>query len=196
MVHDRMMAQAEDASNYDFLTGALSRRAFVEAGRKELKRFARNGLKFTMLIFDVDHFKQINDTYGHASGDEVLINIVAEVNKLLRTSDHFGRIGGEEFALLLPETDEIQAPAIAERVRHALDRRAPAVLDSEQHTLRPTYTVSIGFAVVDHAECLEDLMARADAALYDAKTAGRNMAVFANSRLPCQQNATTTQVVS
>jgi diguanylate cyclase (GGDEF)-like protein len=181
MVHDRMLAEAEYASKYDFLTGALSRRAFFEAAYKELRRSARTTQKFTLLIFDVDHFKKINDTYGHAVGDQVLVHIAKRVQTLLRASDYFGRIGGEEFALLFPETGDVQASIVAERLRHALDWKVLAESNAEGQAVQPAYTVSIGFAVLDHLESLEDVMARADAALYDAKSSGRNLAVFANS---------------
>lgn len=183
MVHDRMLAQAEYASNHDFLTGALSRRAFFEAANKELKGAARTRQKLAMLIFDVDHFKGINDRYGHGVGDQVLINIAARVEHIRRASDYFGRVGGEEFALLLPGTDSVHACVVAERVRHALDCKTLVDQENIELPVLPAYTVSIGFAVLDDAESFKDLMARADAALYAAKAAGRNTAVLARSRL-------------
>lgn len=183
MVHERMLGQAEYASNHDFLTGALSRRAFFEAANKELKKTARTQQKLALLIFDVDHFKGINDRYGHGVGDQVLIDIAARVEHIRRGSDYFGRIGGEEFALLLPETDSVRAVVVAERVRHALDCRTVLDRGNEELPINTAYTVSIGLAILDDAESFKDLMARADAALYGAKAAGRNTAVLAKSSL-------------
>lgn len=179
MVHERMLAQAEHAGDYDFLTGALSRRAFFAAADKAIKRAARTQQKLALLIFDVDHFKSINDRYGHGVGDQVLIDIAARVERIRRASDFFARIGGEEFALLLPETNTLQAALVAERVRHALDCKTVASRESDKVPIQPGYTVSIGFAVMNDAESINDLMARADAALYGAKGAGRNTAVLA-----------------
>lgn len=183
MVHERLLAQAEHASEHDFLTGALSRRAFFAAAEKEIKRAARTKQKLAVLIFDVDHFKGINDRYGHGIGDQVLMNIAARVDHIKRASDCFARVGGEEFALLLPETDSSDAAAIAERVRHALDCQTEVVQESDALRIQPAYTVSIGFAVMNDAESFNDLMMRADAALYGAKAAGRNTVVLARSRL-------------
>lgn len=165
MVHDRMMVNAEHAANRDFLTGAWSRRAFFELAQRELALARRKGRSLALLLLDVDHFKAINDSAGHAAGDKVLIDVVARAHTAIRNVDYFGRIGGEEFAVLLPETDLASAQQVAERLRAVLDRRSPAGI---------AYTVSIGLAMLHGDESLHDLMTRADAALYAAKTAGRN----------------------
>lgn len=174
IVHNRMMEQAMAAANRDFLTGAWSRRAFFELAERELVRVRRTGRALSLLLFDVDHFKQINDTHGHAVGDRVLQEIVQRAEKEIRAMDCIARVGGEEFAVLLPETDAASAMVIAERLRLTL----AASPDSAQIRLVPC-TVSIGMAVRSEQESVADLMRRADAALYAAKAGGRNRIVSA-----------------
>lgn len=119
---------------------------------------------------DVDHFKRINDTHGHAVGDQVLRDLVLHTQEVVRKIDYCARLGGEEFAVLLPDASFETALAVAERVRAALDRSlqlAPA-------TIPVAYTVSIGVAMLEEGENITGLMARADKALYAAKAGGRN----------------------
>lgn len=170
MVHDRMMAKAEHAANRDFLTGAWSRRAFFELAERELVRAKRNRCPLALLLLDVDHFKRINDTVGHAAGDKVLIDVVAHAEEAIRDVDYLARIGGEEFAVLLPETGRLAAVHVAERLRKALERSAST-------DFGVSYTVSIGMATWRDEESFHELMSRADAALYVAKEAGRNRVV-------------------
>lgn len=174
IVHNRMMEQAMAAANRDFLTGAWSRRAFFELAERELVRVRRTGRALSLLLFDVDHFKQINDTHGHAVGDRVLQEIVQRAEKEIRGMDCIARVGGEEFAVLLPETDAAAAMVIAERLRLTL----AAAPDPEQVRL-VSCTVSIGMAVRTGQESIADLMRRTDAALYQAKAGGRNRIVSA-----------------
>lgn len=165
MVHDVMLAKAEHAANRDFLTGAWSRRAFFAVAEVELKRAWRSHRDVSLLLFDVDHFKAINDSLGHAAGDRVLVEAVARAEAVIRNVDYLGRIGGEEFAVLLPETGIDDALAVAERLRAGLQVRAEEGL---------AFTVSIGVAVLRNDESLADILQRADAALYRAKLGGRN----------------------
>lgn len=165
MVHDVMLAKAEHAANRDFLTGAWSRRAFFAVAEVELKRAQRSQRDVSLLLFDVDHFKAINDSLGHAAGDRVLVDAVARAEAVIRNVDYLGRIGGEEFAVLLPETGIDDALAVAERLRAGLQVRADEGLE---------FTVSIGVAVLRNGESLADILQRADAALYRAKLGGRN----------------------
>lgn len=165
MVHDVMLAKAEHAANRDFLTGAWSRRAFFAVAEVELQRARRSHRDLALLLFDVDHFKAINDSLGHAAGDRVLADAVTRAEGVIRNVDYLGRIGGEEFAVLLPETGMQAAMAVAERLRAGLQVHADA---------GPGFTVSIGVAVLRPEESFADLMRRADAALYLAKTRGRN----------------------
>ncbi|WP_019142471.1 GGDEF domain-containing protein [Noviherbaspirillum massiliense] len=179
MAHDRMMAKAEHAANRDFLTGAWSRRAFFEFAEREVQRAQRAGRKLSLLVFDVDHFKSINDTYGHAAGDRVLADIGGRAAAVVRNIDYFARIGGEEFAVLLPEADRAAGLIVAERLRAAL-HRAEAHGNEKAGTIPPmAYSVSIGVATLEASESLAELMHRADAALYEAKAAGRNTVIWA-----------------
>jgi diguanylate cyclase (GGDEF)-like protein len=176
MIHDRMMEKAEHAANRDFLTGAWSRRAFSELADRERSRAVRAGRTLSLLVLDVDNFKTINDTLGHAAGDRVLVDVVSCAETAIRNVDYFARIGGEEFAVLLPDTDRSCALAVAERLRTSLERPV-AVCDSREGQSIAAYTVSIGVAVLRDAESVETLMRRADAALYAAKASGRNLVV-------------------
>lgn len=153
----------------DCLTGLPNRHAFLEQadGARLLAQRQRTGLG--LLMIDIDHFKQINDRWGHASGDEALVVFARTVRQLLREHETIGRLGGEEFALLLPGADLDVAVQAAERLRRAI-REATVI------TSGPTYrmTVSIGVVVLDPHEDLGGAMARADHALYAAKRAGRD----------------------
>lgn len=182
MVHGRMMSKAISDANHDFLTGAWSRRAFFEFANRELTRSRRVQRPLSLLIFDVDHFKQINDTYGHATGDHVLIELVTHVEQEIRSIDYIARMGGEEFAVMLPEVDVYGAMIVAERLRSRLDTNLAAELASV--TEKVPYTVSIGVATYDGHETMAELMHRADIALYEAKAGGRNIVVQAEAVSP------------
>src|SRR5690606_31734712 len=177
MVHDRMMSKAIEDANHDFLTGAWSRRAFFEFATRELTRARRMQRSLSLLVFDVDHFKRINDTHGHAAGDRVLVEIVARTELEIRSMDYIARMGGEEFAVLLPEVDAAAAIAVAERLRIRLGTQTSA----EPATIAAVpYTVSVGVATHDGRETMAELMHRADMALYAAKSSGRNIVVSAD----------------
>lgn len=178
MVNDRMMANAEHAANRDFLTGAWSRRALFELAEREMSRVARSGRTFSLLVVDVDSFKQINDRLGHAAGDQVLVDVVLRAETVIRNIDYFARIGGEEFAMLLPDTALPAALIVAERLRSALERQVP-IAGSKGSSSTASYTVSIGLAELQQGESFTELLARADAALYKAKVGGRNLVVVA-----------------
>lgn len=166
MATEKLRGEFEHQATHDSLTGALTRRALIEAGEQELERWRRTHRDMSLLMLDLDRFKAINDTHGHLTGDRVLVDFVARVTALLRRPDRFGRFGGEEFIVLLPETSLDEALTVAERIRAEVasgDKRLPA------------YTVSIG-ATVSRADDagLDAIIARADAAMYKAKSAGRN----------------------
>lgn len=172
LVHDTMLAKLEDLANHDFLTGALTRRAFFDLADREILRSRRSGRSMALLLIDVDHFKQINDTLGHAEGDQVLVDLVLRAEAVVRSGiDHFARVGGEEFALLLPETGADGAVGVAERLRLLLQKTDP-------HSRSAGCSVSIGIAVSRKDEPLRDMMRRADLALYQAKQQGRNRVVL------------------
>jgi diguanylate cyclase (GGDEF)-like protein len=153
----------------DPLTGVYNRRRLLELGEYECLREIRNRRGLCLLALDIDHFKRVNDTYGHGVGDETLVRFVQSCSASLRAMDTLGRSGGEEFAVLLPETVLADACEVAERMRAAVEQCVMnAALDPFQ------VTVSIGAAQLREGERFEALMARADLQLYGAKDAGRN----------------------
>ncbi len=168
MVKDHYVHVYRSAANTDQLTGLLNRRGFIESARNLCARYARQR-PIALLMFDLDHFKSINDRFGHAIGDEVLRVFAQVTSTSLRASDVVARLGGEEFAAILP-ADRDQAANIAERVRAAFE--AAGVVAAGH---RIGATVSIGAAVSDAPVTnVEALLLLADAALYRAKAAGRN----------------------
>jgi diguanylate cyclase (GGDEF)-like protein len=170
LAKDQIAARYRRASLTDFLTQVPNRRSFLETAERLLTRtrFARGPV--ALLLFDLDGFKNINDRYGHQAGDDVLIAFCRLSTAMLRPADLFGRIGGEEFASLLPDTGEQDALALAERLRAAFQAMSHTV---GALTLRTT--VSIGIAVSDDANAdLTILLNEADRALYRAKELGRN----------------------
>ena len=155
----------------DSLTGVLNRRAFTERTDAELQRIVRYGHRGSLLMMDIDFFKRINDAHGHATGDEVLKAFAAHCRGHLRDVDHLGRLGGEEFAAFLPETDIDGARVVGERMRETLEALTmPGGI---------TLTVSMGASEVAAGDDLDTVMQRADQALYEAKETGRNKLVVA-----------------
>jgi diguanylate cyclase (GGDEF)-like protein len=154
---------------YDPLTELFNRRAFMELAAREIARARRSGLPFAVLMMDLDHFKRVNDRYGHPTGDRVLAGFAAVLGSCLRTEDLVGRYGGEEFCAFLPGTEEAEARGVAERIR---------TLTAERNLgeLPKPITVSIGVSLCTcTASCdLERAIGRADQALYRAKKSGRN----------------------
>ena len=155
----------------DHLTGALTRRGFVDQGEKEVERARRYGRASSLVMLDVDHFKRVNDTYGHAVGDLVLRQLAKLAEVTLRPSDVFGRLGGEEFALLLPETTGSAAVIAAERLRQDIARHPMILPDGS------TLHVTASFGVAELSDSIGSLtawLARADTMMYAAKSVGRN----------------------
>jgi diguanylate cyclase (GGDEF)-like protein len=166
------------AARNDPLTGMLNRRAFLAEFEREEARAARGGTVFSLAIFDLDHFKRINDRHGHPVGDRVLKAFAGVLRAAIRRQDTAGRYGGEEFALLMPETGKDTAHGVAERVRRALEERG---LDVDGR--RIDLTVSAGVAVfgADGTDW-DSLLSAADGALYEAKRKGSNRVVRARPR--------------
>ncbi|MCB1787666.1 MAG: diguanylate cyclase, partial [Gammaproteobacteria bacterium] len=155
----------------DSLTGALNRRAFLEAGEDVFRRSVRYRHPLSVLAIDVDHFKRINDTFGHPIGDEVLIDLVSRIGENLRETDVFGRFGGEEFVVLLSEADEQRAIEVADRLLSVI--RAADRVSMDGTPVR--YTISIGIASAgEGGHGLNNVIHAADRALYNAKNAGRD----------------------
>lgn len=158
------------AASSDPLTGLANRRALLEAADIEFDRHKRKPRDIGLLLIDIDHFKQINDTYGHPVGDKVIRNLAAVLLQSVRSIDVVARIGGEEFAVLLPSTDQTMAVLIAERIRSNAAAQRIVVSAAEIN-----YRVSIGVArVTSEIQGLDDLIEAADHALYDAKHQGRD----------------------
>lgn len=162
----------------DGLTSLYTRRHFMNLAEREFRRSKRYAAPLSLLMLDADFFKKINDTYGHVAGDAVLKNLAQVAREVVREVDVIGRLGGEEFAILLPETDEERATAVAERLRTAIEAREVEPVGAGIEPIR--FTVSIGVASVrEEDENLESVMLRSDAALYEAKEIGRNIVVVA-----------------
>ncbi len=156
--------------NIDVLTETLSRRAFAEAAQKTVAHAFRHDQKLSCVVFDIDHFKAINDTYGHAAGDVVLASVAKACRERLRESDLIGRIGGEEFAILLAHADAAEALHVAEELRDAIQK-----LDFKVGSRTIGTTASFGVAEkVFSTPDFATLLARADTAMYAAKQDGRN----------------------
>jgi len=170
----QMEKELERLATTDPLTGAKNRRAFLQFYKQELARGQRYGHKLALLVLDIDHFKKINDTYGHDTGDQVLQVLVDEAHGVLRRTDIFGRWGGEEFIILLPESDTNHATGVAERLRTNFS--ALTIRTEDDSVIQ--FTVSIGMTLIgnnyDHPD---DFIVKADKALYMAKEQGRNRIV-------------------
>lgn len=165
-----MEAELRTLATTDPLTGAQNRRYFMERAEEEFDRSRRYGHPMSIVAIDIDHFKKINDTYGHPAGDVVLKDIVRISKRLLRTSDIFGRIGGEEFSIMLPQTDISGGWEFTERLRK---RVSESVVSTDSGHI--TYTISAGITMIQMEDnSLESLLKRADSALYSAKGNGRN----------------------
>lgn len=163
------------ACHYDSLSGALSRDYLYELAKRDVALAQRHHRPFAAAMLDIDHFKQVNDKYGHAVGDAVIRELVKTCSYGLRTSDYFGRVGGEEFVCVMPETEAAEALACAERMRRAITTLR---LPTERGTVQ--FTVSAGVAELDkHHAGWEALLNDADGALYRAKSNGRNRVVLA-----------------
>jgi two-component system cell cycle response regulator len=173
-IRDMTIQQANEAelvrlASTDPLTGALNRRSFFGAAKAEIERAARYRLPLSIAMLDIDYFKHVNDCFGHAAGDLCLIELVKTLRGELRSSDLIGRYGGEEFALLLPQTAVAAALALGERIRTRVEDKP---IKSTNAVI--AYAVSIGIAPIDVGMTSDDALAHADAALYRAKETGRN----------------------
>ncbi|MEN6559628.1 MAG: diguanylate cyclase [Acidobacteriota bacterium] len=171
MDNSRRLEQMEKQAITDGLTGLYNRRAFALAGEKEVGRARRYQRPLALIFFDIDHFKDVNDSHGHLIGDHVLRVLTDLVTRTTRATDIVCRYGGEEFIALMPEADRDEALAMAERLRQEISRMTVVTAGG---TL--SLTVSLGVAALrrEEDETLEDLIARADRAMYQAKAAGRN----------------------
>jgi len=177
----RAEARLRQLATTDELTSVSNRRHFLEVSEPEFKRARRHERALSVIMLDADHFKIINDSYGHHVGDQVLRELARQCKELLRENDIIGRIGGEEFAITLPETTSPSARRVAERIREALAR---VEIPQDMGSLR--FTVSMGISSLKKGDVdFTGLMKRADQAPYEAKSAGRNRtAVFGENDVP------------
>lgn len=163
-----MLMLAEFKGERDPLTKIDNRRSYD----KLVKSLADDGsTRFSFLMFDIDHFKKINDEYGHATGDEILIHVVNKVKPALRKNDFFARIGGEEFAVIIPGDNSHDLETICEKVRASVESMVG--FRSGQKDV-PGVTISIGAGTYDHSESFDNFYRKIDAKLYEAKSNGRN----------------------
>lgn len=164
-----VIQKIEFHSTYDSLTSILNRSQFNLDLKEEVNRFGRNKKEFSLFIIDIDHFKKVNDSFGHAEGDRVLQKMVNAVKQCIRKTDFFYRIGGEEFAVLAPETGPENARILAEKIRKFVEKE---FLED-----KIKITISIGISVYTDEINIDDFFKQADLALYEAKRSGRNQSV-------------------
>ena len=174
----RLFAQVDRLATTDGLTGLLNRRHFFALATHELALSRRRAAPLTAAMLDIDHFKQINDRYGHPVGDQVIVTVAQRLTATVRGTDLLGRYGGEEFAVVLPDTDGDGSTILAERLRVVIGDRP---IDTDAGPLTVTVSIGVGLADYDADATLADLLSRADKALYRAKESGRNRVVVAES---------------
>lgn len=170
--HKNAEAEMARMARVDYLTHCLNRLGFMERARQELSRARRTGQPLSLIVMDIDRFKRINDKHGHQGGDKVLSDLMPALGNALRSHDVFGRVGGEEFYVLLPETDIAKAALVAERLRKALEDHAFIC-----NGATVPVTASLGCATLGGDDDLDRLIQRADRRMYLAKNAGRNRVV-------------------
>jgi diguanylate cyclase (GGDEF)-like protein len=163
------LAREQELARTDPLTGINNRRRLFESAEHEFEVAARYQHPLAVMMFDIDHFKKVNDIFGHAAGDQTLQIVTQIAKNELRTADVIGRYGGEEFIILLPMTNAEQAYALAERIREGVGALS---LPTPKGNI--SITLSIGIVEISPAESVEDVFRRADEAMYSAKQAGRN----------------------
>jgi diguanylate cyclase (GGDEF)-like protein len=166
----QLFAETQRLATIDTLTGVYNRGHFFAIAHREFERARRYDSALSVIMFDVDYFKKINDTYGHSVGDQVLRSLAQSCHSQLREADVLGRYGGEEFAILLPETTLFEAEQVAERLRSIIDQ---APISTKLILVKAT--ISLGVAAYDQ-DCidLDQLLDRADQACYESKAGGRN----------------------
>lgn len=173
VLEEELLRQA----HFDYLTAVFNRRHFMEQAEKELHRSIRYGNTLSFLMLDIDHFKHINDRFGHKVGDQVLKELSSSCSTTLRDIDLFGRLGGEEFAVLLPQTEQSTAIEVAELLRQAIENASLPI----EGSLSVQFQVSIDVSsLASKEDSIEVLLNKADRALYEAKNTGRNKVCVAN----------------
>lgn len=174
-----IMKKIQVDAKLDFLTKVANRRAFEARLSEELARTQRHGNRFSLIMFDLDHFKQVNDRHGHVVGDKMLQVVAHLMEEQIRVTDCVGRFGGEEFVVLLPETSARQGWVVADKIRRAIENSG---LKHERSIIKITVSAGVG-EVAAAGDTIETLIARVDAALYRAKQAGRNRVELAEGNV-------------
>lgn len=173
-MHQAAMKKLEMVSRIDGLTQLFNRSHWQSRLSEEFSRAARYQTPLSLIMFDLDHFKRVNDTYGHLGGDAVLCNVARVVRSSLRENDIAGRYGGEEFGIILPNTPEAGAMIVAERIRASIEA---SPIPFEEREIKATSSLGVAEYRPGVADC-EELIAQADAALYRAKEGGRNRVIL------------------
>ncbi len=173
-MHQAAMKKLEMVSRIDGLTQLFNRSHWQSRLSEEFSRAARYQTPLSLIMFDLDHFKKVNDTYGHLGGDAVLCNVARVVRSSLRENDIAGRYGGEEFGIILPNTPEAGAMIVAERIRASIEA---SPIPFEEREIKATSSLGVAEYRPGVADC-EELIAQADAALYRAKEGGRNRVIL------------------
>ncbi|MDO5575912.1 MAG: sensor domain-containing diguanylate cyclase [Fibrobacter sp.] len=168
----QLLEEARRKAETDSLTGLFNHHHFFELANQEITRASRYNHPLTAIMFDIDHFKKVNDTYGHTTGDKILVTIAKITRQIFRNIDIVGRYGGEEFSVLLPETPLCTALEAAERLRETI-----ASTSISNQNCQISVTISLGLAEIDNPQNVTDLIERADKALYIAKNNGKNRTV-------------------
>ena len=182
-----LLRQLREAARTDAKTGLLNTAAWYDAARREIARTSRHGPHIAILVVDLDHFKAINDRYGHLAGDEVLYAAAQTITAQIRGYDLVGRFGGEEFVVLLPGADTATAVRVAERIRESITTIVLPITAHHGTAIFRGLTASIGIATYPrHGDMLDQLLRAADQALYAAKHAGRNQLQLAADRTSTQ----------
>lgn len=177
---DQLEAEMRKAATFDPLTGLFTRRAFMERAEYALDLAARDGFEVSVLLVDLDHFKKINDQFGHATGDNVLTTFGRIIAQITRKSDVVGRLGGEEFAFLLPDTSRDQARNFSERLHEVTGN---TIFGNAESSIRITMSVGIVTLPEGTESSVEKLLVMADDAMYTAKENGRNQSAIYNEIL-------------
>jgi diguanylate cyclase (GGDEF)-like protein len=184
MARERSAMVHKQAARVDYLTGIANRRAFLESANSLISRCRIDDVPLSLAVFDLDRFKAINDSFGHKAGDDMLVVFTETARKMLRPTDMLGRLGGEEFAVVMPAADMNSAYIVAERIRAAF---AQASRGDGDRTIAAT--TSAGVATAWPGQTLDGLMTAADGALYRAKALGRDRVEADESRRPPSKRA-------
>jgi diguanylate cyclase (GGDEF)-like protein len=178
---NELLRNLDYAVNHDFLTKVLARGAFMKLASSLLFPDLPQKLSAVVLMLDIDHFKRVNDRYGHSVGDKALVAFASAVSSILREGDLFGRLGGEEFAIILPKVTQAEATEVAERIRCKIET-TPVPLDDGE-VLNITASIGVVHQGALPQSSLESILSASDQALYRAKRSGRNRVVYAGDSL-------------